>query len=163
MKSILMGILLAILVNILISYKFEKKVYANTSRVTIQKAKPTITQAHRAKVQPIPSISYISSSIGAIKGRASFYTNDYCRKFNPRCLTASGEVFDDTKFTAACSKRFALGSTLTVKHGNASIQVKCNDRGSFNEKYGRILDLSKAAFKALSPLSKGVIEVEVIH
>jgi len=39
--------------------------------------------------------------------------------------------------------------------------ARCNDRGSFNEKYNREMDLSKATFATLAPLSKGVIAVKI--
>lgn len=99
-----------------------------------------------------PSTSY--------RGKVSFYTNRYCELYNPGCKTASGEVFDDTKFTAACANRFKLGTRLLVRAGNNSVTVYCNDRGSFEESYGRVLDLSKSAFAALAPTSKGVLEVD---
>ena len=93
--------------------------------------------------------------------RVSYYSNDYCVKHNPGCITASGEKFDDTKFTAACSSRWRLGQRLRLTYKDNSVEIVCNDRGSFSEKYGRALDLSKAAFEALSPLSYGVIRVFV--
>jgi rare lipoprotein A (peptidoglycan hydrolase) len=93
------------------------------------------------------------------RGKASFYTNAYCEEFNPDCITASGEVFDDTKFTAACARNIPLGSQISVTYQDKSIIVTCNDRGSFDKTYGRVMDLSKAAFAELAPLSKGVIEV----
>ena len=93
-------------------------------------------------------------------GKASYYDRTYCEKYNPDCVTASGETFDDTAFTCACASWFRLGSVLKVSYKGNSIMVKCNDRGNFESK-GRILDLSKASFEALAPLSKGVIEVEV--
>ena len=95
-----------------------------------------------------------------LQGSASYYDRTYCEKYNPSCLTASGEVFDDTAFTCACGDTFSLGSKITVTYQGKSITVRCNDRGGFQEGHGRILDLSKKAFEALAPLSKGIIFVE---
>ncbi len=106
---------------------------------------------------PTPTVQYRKTYIGKV----SFYTKIYCINHNPACITASGEPFDDMDFTAACSYRFPLGSRLLVKYKENQVEVRCNDRGSFEEKYGRILDLSKAAFAALAPLEKGVIQVEI--
>jgi rare lipoprotein A (peptidoglycan hydrolase) len=92
--------------------------------------------------------------------KASFYTTEYCKKFNPSCRTASGEIFTDEGFTAACSNQFKLGTKFLLWNDNGSVEVVCNDRGSFQEKYGRMFDLSKAAFEKLAPLSKGVVQVE---
>jgi len=95
------------------------------------------------------------------RGKVSYYTNRYCELYNPACKTASGEVFDDTKFTAACAQFLALGTRLRVSAGNNSVEVYCNDRGSFYESFGRILDLSKASFASLAPLSKGILTVDI--
>lgn len=116
------------------------------------------------EVQPIPTATPSASpkKLQSIdSGKVSYYTNDYCEAFNPSCLTASGEPFDDSKFTAACAGGFALGSKVRVSYNGKSVDVVCNDRGSFSESYGRIMDLSKAAFEALAPLSKGVLAVNV--
>ena len=96
----------------------------------------------------------------AIIGEASYYDKTYCENYNPSCITASGEKFDDTKLTSACDRGFPLGTILKVSYEGKSVVVKCNDTGSF-DRYGRILDLSRAAFMRLSPLSKGVILVEI--
>lgn len=94
--------------------------------------------------------------------KASWYGQEYCDKYSPRCRTSTGEKFDDQKFTAACSKRWELGTWLLLRRNGRTIAVICNDRGSFEEKYGRQIDLSKSAFEALAPISTGVIEVEVL-
>jgi rare lipoprotein A (peptidoglycan hydrolase) len=90
---------------------------------------------------------------------ASFYTTEYCRKYNPSCLTASGVVFNDEDFTAACANSIPLGTYVTLTNGANSVTVLCTDRGSFEKSYGRMFDLTKAAFTKLAPLSKGVVEV----
>lgn len=90
---------------------------------------------------------------------ASFYTTEYCKRYNPSCLTASGELFTDEGLTAACSYDFELGTEVLLTSNQGSVKVRCNDRGSFEEKYGRTFDLTPTAFSKLSPLSKGVVTV----
>ncbi len=62
--------------------------------------------------------------------------------------TASGEVFDLHKLTAA-HKSLPFGTNLRVTHieNERSVIVKVNDRGPFIN--GRSLDLSRAAAAAL--------------
>jgi len=92
-------------------------------------------------------------------GKASWYGKELCGG-NP-CRTASGEWFDENDFTCACSDDFPLGTRLIVSYEENSVEVRCNDRGIFKKKYGRILDLSKASFMALSPLEAGIIWVRI--
>jgi len=94
-------------------------------------------------------------------GKVSYYTNDYCVKYNPACKTASGEVFDDSKLTLACGKEIKLGSLVKITYGDKSVIAKCNDKGNFENKYHRIADLAKVTFESLASLEKGVIEVEI--
>ena len=93
---------------------------------------------------------------GYAEGKASYYGD----AFHGR-TTASGEVFDASGFTAA-HKTYAFGTWLRVTNldNNKFVYVKVTDRGPYVE--GRILDLSQAAFEAISPLSRGVINISVI-
>lgn len=90
----------------------------------------------------------------------SWYGNEFCRQFNPSCRTASGEIFDDSKFTCACDNSYPLGTTLRFTYQDKSVVARCNDRGNFKG-YGRTADLSKASFESLAPLSKGILQVKV--
>jgi rare lipoprotein A len=92
--------------------------------------------------------------------KVSWYGQEYCDKHSPACITASGEKFDDTKLTVACSSKYKIGDTFKITYGEKTVMAKCNDRGGF-EKYGREMDLSKATFATLAPLSKGVIAVKI--
>lgn len=88
-------------------------------------------------------------------GRASWYGPGLHGK-----VTASGETFDDAALTAA-HKSLPLGSkarVTNVKNGN-SVEVKINDRGPFTQ--GRIIDLSRAAARALGILERGIAIVRV--
>jgi rare lipoprotein A len=77
----------------------------------------------------------------------------YGGRFNGR-KTASGERFDENKLTAAYLK-FPFGTRLRVtnlKNGR-TVEVRVNDRGPWGG-HG-IIDLSKAAARALGMLSAG--------
>lgn len=87
-------------------------------------------------------------------GKASFYHD----KFNNR-KTANGERFSNDSLTAA-HRTLPFGTHVLVIHGDDTVKVRINDRGPFIQ--GRIIDLSKTAFKELSAPSKGVIPVKLI-
>ena len=94
-------------------------------------------------------------------GKASYYDEGYCLRFNPDCITASGDVFDDSAYTLACGREILLGSRVAISYNGKTVEAVCNDRGSFSQKYGRIADLSKATFLALASLDRGVIEIKM--
>ena len=104
---------------------------------------------------PDPTLPELGSSY---RGVVSWYGYESCT--NPRCLTASGEVFDELAYTAACNPPYPLGSRFRVDYLGNSVVVRCNDRGGFGP-LGRGFDLSRGAFEALAPLSKGILEVEI--
>lgn len=75
--------------------------------------------------------------------------------------TASGQVFDPNAMTAA-SYKWPLGTKVRVtdtKTGN-SVVVTINDRGP-NKRLGRLIDLSKGAWKKLGVGRKGLTNVKV--
>lgn len=76
--------------------------------------------------------------------------------------TASGEIYDKWGYTCAATKRYKLGTYLKVTNikNNKSVIVKVNDRGAF-AKYGRTLDLSRAAFDSIGNLDTGVLKVKI--
>lgn len=89
------------------------------------------------------------------RGKASWYGPGFHGK-----PTASGEVFDQGLMTAA-HNTFPLGSKAKVTNlanGN-SVEVKINDRGPHTD--GRIIDLSRAAARALGFLESGIAQVRV--
>ncbi len=75
-------------------------------------------------------------------------------------LTASGEVFFADSLTAA-HPRLPFGTLLRVVNldNGREIVVRINDRGPFVE--GRILDLSRAAARALGMEQAGVARVRI--
>lgn len=88
-------------------------------------------------------------------GKASWYGPGFHGR-----VTASGEPFDEAGLTAA-HKSFPLGSKAKVTNltNGHSVEVKINDRGPFTE--GRIIDLSRAAARALGILESGIALVRV--
>ncbi len=83
----------------------------------------------------------------------------YGKKFHGR-LTASGEVYDMYKMTAA-HKTLPLGSIVVVENleNGKRVTVKVNDRGPFVK--GRIIDMSYAAAKKLGFAEKGLARVRI--
>ncbi len=89
----------------------------------------------------------------------SGYASWYGGKFQGR-RTASGEIFDTHKLTAA-HKTLPFGTIVTVtnlKNGK-KVEVKINDRGPFVK--GRIIDLSMAAAREINLLGDGVGRVRI--
>jgi len=94
-----------------------------------------------------------------IYGRASYYADYFDGK-----TAASGQIFKQDEFTAA---HLTLPFNSMVKvvnlENDKSVVVRITDRGPYDKRF--VLDLSKAAFETISPLSRGVIQVyyEVIY
>ncbi len=87
------------------------------------------------------------------KANFSGVANYYADYFHGK-RTASGEIHDRTKFTAA-HRSLPFGTKLKVvnRQNGKSCVVTVNDRGPFTE--NRIIDLSMAAAKELGFLSAG--------
>ena len=87
-------------------------------------------------------------------GTASFYNDKFEGK-----ITASGEVFSQSKMTAAHrTLPFKTKIKVTNLVNKRTVIVTINDRGPFVE--GRILDLSKKAAIKLDFVDKGVVKVQ---
>ncbi|MEC5395458.1 septal ring lytic transglycosylase RlpA family protein [Bergeyella sp. RCAD1439] len=86
------------------------------------------------------------------------YASYYHDKFNGR-KTASGEVFHNSKLTAA-HRTLPFGTKVKVTNlrNGESVIVTINDRGPFHS--SRALDLSKAAFDEIGNLSRGTMPIE---
>lgn len=88
-------------------------------------------------------------------GKASYYAMKYQNQ-----ITASGERLNQRSNTAA-HKKLPFGTKVKVtniKNGK-SVIVKINDRGPFVK--GRIIDLTRSAFKSIGDLDSGIINVEI--
>jgi rare lipoprotein A (peptidoglycan hydrolase) len=70
---------------------------------------------------------------------------------------ADGTPFNPDDPTIAASNRWPLGTRLLVCRGANCVSVCIRDRGGFRH----ALDLSRAAFSRLAPLSSGVISVTI--
>ena len=88
-------------------------------------------------------------------GIATYYDD----KFNGR-PTASGEIFNQQKLTAAHrSLPFGTMVKVTNLENNKSVIVKVNDRGPFID--NRLIDLSKSAAQTLGFVTQGLARVRV--
>lgn len=100
---------------------------------------------------------FIVNTYGQITeiGLASFYAD----KFDGR-VTASGDIFDQSKMTAA-HRTLPFGSKVKVTNleNFNDIIVIINDRGPFVN--DRVIDLSKAGAKKLGFVGKGVTKVKI--
>ena len=88
-------------------------------------------------------------------GKASYYALKFQSK-----KTASGELYDNAKKTAAHMKLpFGTKVKVTNTNNGKSVIVKINDRGPFVK--NRIIDLSRSAFVRIANLDAGVIDVTI--
>lgn len=88
--------------------------------------------------------------------KASYYHDKFSGK-----KTASGEVFDNSKYMAA-HKTLPFGTKIKVTNlrNKRSVVLTVTDRGPFTK--GRSVDISKRAFMDLTDnLGRGVLDVKV--
>jgi rare lipoprotein A len=100
----------------------------------------------------------IHIELNRITGIASFYS----KNFNGT-LTSNGEVFSNTKLTAACNL-FKVNTIIRVTNlrTGANVMVRVNDRMHPRMlQKGRIIDLSQAASKKLITNGKGIVKVAI--
>ena len=93
-----------------------------------------------------------AQDVTTFSGKAAYYDPDYKGK------TASGEPYDNAKFTAA-HKTLPFGTRVRItdsRTGRSTIVV-INDRGPFNP--GRVIDLSLAAAREIGMIKRGIIAV----
>jgi rare lipoprotein A len=100
---------------------------------------------------------YISLTLSgqSATGIATYYDD----KFDGR-NTANGEVFDQSKLTAA-HRNLPFGTKLKVTNleNNKSVIVRVNDRGPFVD--SRLIDLTKSAAEALDFIIAGMAKVRI--
>ncbi|MBH1970728.1 septal ring lytic transglycosylase RlpA family protein [Moraxellaceae bacterium AER2_44_116] len=88
-------------------------------------------------------------------GIASYYADKHQYQ-----KTASGEPYRHTLKTAAHKTLpFGVNVKVTNLENSKSVIVKVNDRGPFVK--GRIIDLSKSAFMAISQPNQGLLKVRI--
>jgi rare lipoprotein A len=98
---------------------------------------------------------------GIVAGRASWYSkNDR----GIRRHTANMEIFDDTMLTAAMwDVPFNQKVRVTNIENGKSVIVRVNDRGPHKRfvRKGRVIDLTRTAFRKIGGTQKGLIRVQV--
>jgi rare lipoprotein A len=133
---------------------------------TVTGTRAVATQDHG--VEPVVLLSLASaralaSSAAAMNekpiqsGTASYYGKG--DSFHGK-KTASGEIFDRNKMTAA-HRKLKLGTFVRVENpaNGKSVVVKINDRGPYHG--NRIIDLSWAAARELGYVEQGIARVNV--
>jgi rare lipoprotein A len=105
----------------------------------------------------LPAVLLLLSAAGGLaeEGLASWYGG----KFQGR-RTASGEIFDTRRLTAAHrSLPFGTRVRVTNLENGRSVEVRINDRGPFVA--GRVIDLSLAAAATIGLTGRGVAAVRL--
>ncbi|MBI5357022.1 hypothetical protein HZB78_05460 [Candidatus Collierbacteria bacterium] len=155
-RKVQIWIIIALIAGVFLGALLKERAYAtnNDNESTMLSPLPNKEALSDIRTSTVQSV---------IRGEASWYGNSdaECLGCSANRITASGRKFDEMGFTAACSKRWSLGTTLEVRYKAKMVRVICTDRGGFERGYGRVMDLSKASFAELAPLDKGVIDVEV--
>jgi len=104
-------------------------------------------------------IPYYLQAQGADVFRQEGIASWYGKEFEGR-LTASGEIFDASKLTAAHpSLPFGTMVVVTNQHNNKKVTVRVNDRGPFVT--ARIIDVSRAAAEQLDMINTGTAPVTI--
>ncbi|MPS65177.1 septal ring lytic transglycosylase RlpA family protein [Chryseobacterium sp.] len=109
-------------------------------------------------IMMISTFGIFSFTSNTTDAKRTSYASYYHDKFNGR-KTASGEVFDNSKFTAA-NRTLPFGTNIKVTNldNGKSVVVRVNDRGPYHS--SRALDMSKAAFDEIGNTNHGTIPVE---
>lgn len=98
---------------------------------------------------------------GAFHGTASWYSRS---DRGVRRTTANMEIFNDKQLTCA-AWGLPFGSLLEVTNveNGKSVIVRVNDRGPARRlvRRGRVVDLTKTAFRAIADNKRGLIRVRV--
>ena len=73
------------------------------------------------------------------------------------------DIFTVQTSLTCASNTYPFGTVLKVtnKENKKSVVVVVTDRGSFTEKYGREIDLSRKAFDKIASSSEGLIKVDI--
>lgn len=100
---------------------------------------------HRSLTERFRQRHY-NRSAGKQRGKASWFSASH------------GYCTPNTTGYYAASRSLPCGTRVSVRSGDRYVIVTIQDRGPFVS--GRILDLSKAAYRQLAPLGTGVINVK---
>jgi peptidoglycan lytic transglycosylase len=96
----------------------------------------------------------------ASTGRAEVGLASWYGEFHQGQSTASGEIFDMRRLTAA-HRTLPLGTRLRVTNleNGRVVHVRVNDRGPYVS--GRVIDVSREAARALGIVEQGVVPVRL--
>lgn len=115
-----------------------------------------------AKAQPVVVMPPQEPPARTVKlGMASWYS-EQSPGINKR--TANNEIFNDAEHTAAMwDVPFNQRIKVTNTQNGKSVIVRVNDRGPHRRfvRKGRVIDLTKEAFREIGGLKEGLIEVEL--
>ncbi len=122
---------------------------ASVDEQPVAELTPRVAKLATPKPTPVTSESPMGS------GEASYYGNELAG--NP---TASGEIFDPSRLTAA-HRTLPLGSKVRVTNptNGKSVVVRINDRGPYHG--NRVIDLSTAAASAIGLIRSGTGRVNL--
>lgn len=129
----------------------------HASKVGSKSVKGAVPTSYQ-RVEPATAAQTQQKSAKVLQvGTASYYADKFDGK-----RTASGERFDQDKLTCAHgSLPFGCKIRVTNLRNNRSVDVKVNDRGGFS-RYGRVVDLSKAAAREIGLGGTGKVKVELV-
>lgn len=120
----------------------------------------------------IPAALAISLLLFAVMAHAdtltaSWYSRESCLREGTSGIMANGRRLDDTKFTCA-SWDYSFGTLLKITNlkNNKFCIVEVTDRGPTKKlwRQGRVIDLSRQAFKIISGkqgLDEGVLKIKI--
>jgi rare lipoprotein A len=105
----------------------------------------------------LAAILFVCGWYACVYDRATWYGERERGK-----LMANGRRFNPDALTAA-SWNYPLGSKLRLVYGNKSVLVEVTDRGGARAfmQFGKVVDLSQAAFARLEKPAVGSIRVRI--
>jgi len=116
---------------------------------------------YQSQVVTSPYVTFQSDQRVVKRGKASWYSK---RDPGIRRRTANNEIFNDQEMTCAMwDVPFNQLIKVTNVDNGRSVIVRVNDRGPHKRyvRKGRVIDLTKAAFKTIAPLQEGLIDIEL--
>jgi rare lipoprotein A len=140
--------------------RFQEKYAAEILKpADLKKGNGTVGKFTRGKLNQILADALGNKKLEiaqTLEGKASYYADFFQGR-----KTASDEIFDKNKYTAA-SKTLPFGTKARVinRRNGRSVVVKINDRGPYVDD-GRIIDLSWIAARDIGLLSVGLANVKV--
>jgi rare lipoprotein A (peptidoglycan hydrolase) len=149
------------IIGLILSLFLISVTWTQTDILPVVKGKDTVLHKVDTVFRGVDSTKSLDSLVltgKVVKGIASFYSANL-----DGTETATGEIFRNSKFTAA-SNNLKLNTWVKVtnlKNGK-TVVVRINDRMHPNmKKKGRVIDLSRAAAKKLDFMESGLTKVRL--